>query len=138
MKSNLRVVTVQLGLRDSEKTYSYWTDFDVQRWDIVVAPVNNSNAFKIARVMKVSGLSKQELDSAACLLYCKIDKKAHEAREATLMTVMEIKTELRAAKELHDEMFVYQSMAAQNPRIKELLDQYTALTTNTALLGDKD
>jgi len=131
MNALYKAVLIQFEL--SGKHYSYLTDIpDLEPNDRVVLVANG--AFKVARVMKTLGLTKNQTERAESLIYAKIDREAYAIRVRQHNTYIEIKNELRVAKEQHDEMFIYETLAKDNPRIKELLTQMSEMIPATSSL----
>ena len=119
------------------KHYSYITDdANIKPNDRVVVVVDNT--FKIARVIKTTGLTRGQSEKATSLIHSKLDMDIYKDRVERLATFNEIKNELRAAKEQHDEMYIYQTMARDNPRIQALLDKLAEVGNDVMLTNKSD
>lgn len=127
---------VQVQFDSSSKNYAYYCDFDVEVGDLVVAPARGIPT--LVKISRTIGIPKAEREKAHTLIIQKVDMDDFEARTEKLHLMMEIKGRLRAAWEQHNEMAVYQVMAANNPEIAELLDRLREISPESVpQLGDK-
>lgn len=126
MKTPYKAVLVQFDL--SGKFYSYHCDIpDIKAGDRVLVVVRDIPA--IARIAQIAGLSQAQIERAGQLIHSVVDVSDYEERMERLHTYQEIRNELRAAKEQHDEMFIYQTIAKDNPRVAELLEKLNTIDT---------
>lgn len=117
---------VQVRFTTSGKEYSYFTDIeDIEVGDSVV--VYARGELKLVTVSKTQGLSRSSINKASALIVQVVDLVKWDEGVKKLSLIMEVKNELRAAKEQHDEMEVYQIMAKANPRVAGLLEKLSKL-----------
>ena len=133
MQQQYLTVLVQFDL--TGKFYSYFTDIaDIKEGDRAIVIVDGVP--KIVKVVQTTGLSRAQHDRAIAIIHSAVDVSDYDNKIRRLQTYQQIRTELRQAKEQHDEMFIYQTIAKDNPRVKELLEQLNTLDGTTPLIEE--
>lgn len=108
------------------KGYNYYCDFPVEVGDKVVVMARGELA--LVTVSKVLGVPKAEQERAHSLVVQKIDTSDFEERSTRLAVMIELKNQLKAAYDQHQEMEVYRMMAATNPVIRDLMEQLAKIS----------
>ena len=117
---------IQVKFRETVKHYSYYTDDEsIEVGDHAVVVV--AGVPVAVKVVKTVGLSRTAIERATKLVAFKIDLSEYRKRVETLDTIIEIKNELRKAKEQQDEMAMYIQLAKTNPKINSLVEKLKSL-----------
>jgi hypothetical protein len=127
MKCNVVVVNFvdNTGEVSTQKDYSYFTDLELERGDVVV--VQARDFVGLARVTQVLGLTAMQRVKATRWVVCKVDFTAVVENERKMSLANEIRAMLREAKESFEERRIYEILAKDDPKIAALLEEYNKL-----------
>ena len=129
MRNAYKVILVTFDL--SSNQYSYVSDMPVENNDRVIVIVHD--VAKVAKVTRTEGLTQSQIERATTLIHSVIGKNDYPERVERYHTYLEIKQELRQAKEEHDERYIYETLAKDNPVIEALLKRLDTLDTSRLL-----
>lgn len=113
---------VEIRFKGSNKGYTYITDLDLKPEDKVIVD-SPSEGMVVVDVIKVRGLTKNQLNVACKWVVQKVDLVAYDANMKKQEIVQEIRNQLDERKNDMQEMLIYQQLAASDPGIQSLLDE---------------
>lgn len=122
-----QVILVKFARENSQKEdfngYAYFADSEdnIKEGDFVV--VFSRNTFKVAKVVLSRGLTANQRSKASKWIVQKVDIEQHEKRIKQEEITQEIKNALQEEKERMEDIFIYEKLAKDNPRIAALLEE---------------
>lgn len=122
-----QVILVKFNTENSQKEdfigYAYFADSEdnIKVNDFVV--VFARNTFKVARVTLTRGLTARHRSQASKWIVQKVNIEQYEKRLKQEEITQEIKNALREEKERMEDLFIYEKLAKDNPRIASLLEE---------------
>ena len=119
--SKIVSIVMKEGKSWSDVAYSFFSDVELERKDLVIA--DTQHGFKIGKVAKVSGLTKNQRAKATSWVVQKIDVKAHEARIKRGELIQEIDNKMEEILDQHNKYAIYVELAKTNPEMSKLIEE---------------
>lgn len=123
----LKVVLVRFDFAD--KKYAYYTDIELEKGDLVVAPCRSE--FKLGEVRQTEGLSVKNIDTAQKMIVQKVDFENYESRVEALTAIKETRLLMKQRREQLDEMLIYEQLAKNDPEMRKLVNKMNSLAPGT-------
>ncbi|MCP3685781.1 MAG: hypothetical protein GY861_24295 [bacterium] len=119
-----KIVAVQFNT--STKEYTYLTDLDLKKDDLVIVK-SPTDEYIVVTVCKVRGLTQNQLSLACKWIVQKVDLVAYEANMKKQELVQEIRNKLQERRKETEEIMIYQQLSASDPEIKSLLGELAGI-----------
>jgi hypothetical protein len=126
INSQMEIKYAVVKFHESSKEYTYRTDLDLEKGDLVVVSSPHSG-YAVVTVIDVSGLTQSQRSMATKWIVQKVDITEHLARLERQKLAQEIRNKLQSKKEQVEELLIYKRLAESDPSINALLKQLEEL-----------